>query len=69
MKYELLGTVNTVMELIELLHDNAVNEDALVTNSGAKCHVIAQTNEEGEIANIIFEDNDYSDEWNEEEEI
>ena len=65
MKFELLGTVNTVKELVDLLHDNAVNEEALVTTCGAKCHVIAQTNE-NEITNIILEDDDYTDEWNEE---
>lgn len=65
MKFELLGTVTTVKELVDLLHDNAVNEDALVSTCGAKCHVIAQTNGK-EITNIILEDDDYSEEWNEE---
>lgn len=69
MTYELLGTVKTVRELVDLLHDNAINENASVHTCGVECHVIAQSNEKGNVINIIFEDNDYTDEWNEEEQL
>lgn len=66
-RYEFLGTATTVKELDDLLRDNVINEDAVVTAAGATCHVIMKYNEDGKVTNIIFDDDNYSDEWNEEE--
>ena len=65
-KYEFLGKAFTVGELVELLHDNAVNEDALLHLSGVECNVIVEYNANEEITNVILDDDDYSEQWNEE---
>lgn len=64
--FEFLGRVKTVGELVELLRENCVDEDARVFASGAFCHVILKHNGRGKVTNIIFDDDDYSEEWNEE---
>ena len=64
--YELLGTPKTVGELVELLRENIIDEDAIITAAGATCHVISKYDEDGKVTNIIFDDDDYSEEWNEE---
>lgn len=67
MKYECLGTVKTVKELIDLLTENAVDEDATVTASGAECNVIIGYDQfNGTTLTVTFEDDDYAELWNEE---
>ena len=64
--YEFLGMPKTVGELVNLLRENVVDEDAVITSMGAACHVISKYDKDGKITNIIFDDDDYSEEWNEE---
>lgn len=64
MKYDFLGTVKTVGELVELLHENAVDENASITAAGAECHVMMGYDNKGNII-ITFDDDDYSEEWSE----
>lgn len=67
MKYEWLGKVKTVKELVDLLTENAVDEDATVTASGAECNVILGYDQfTAKSLSITFEDDDYADLWNEE---
>lgn len=62
-KYEYMGTVTTVKELVDLLHDNAVDEDAEVLAMGCLCHVIAKCKGD-KVVSITFDDEDYAAEWN-----
>ena len=64
MKYEFLGDATTVADLVRLLHENAINEDAIVSACGAHAHVIAQYDDKGNATHIIIDDDDYSDDWN-----
>lgn len=63
--YELLGIPKTVGELVELLRENVIDEDAVITAAGATCYVISNYDKDDKIINIIFDDDDYSEEWNE----
>ena len=68
MKYQFIGKAKTVKELVNILRENVVDEDATVTAMGAECNIIIGYDENnGNVVSVVFEDEDRSEEWNEEE--
>ena len=63
-----LGVASNVGELIELIKEFDIPNNATLTAAGADCHVIVKMNEDAEISVVTFDEKDYSEEWNEYEE-
>ena len=61
-----LGIAKNVKELIELIKEYEIPNTATLTAAGGDCHMIVNTNENAVISEIIFDEKDYSEEWNEE---
>lgn len=60
-----LGIAGNIGELIELIKEHNVPNDAMLTAAGGDCHMIVRTSEYTGITEVIFDEKDYSDEWNE----
>lgn len=61
-----LGIARNVSELLELIKEYDIPKTAILTAAGGDCHMIVNTNENAVISEIIFDEKDYSEEWNEE---
>jgi hypothetical protein len=64
-----LGIASNVKELIEMIEEYNIPGTATLTAAGGDCHMIVNTNEDAEISEIVFDEKDYSEEWNEEMEV
>ena len=68
-RFEFIGKATTVGELIDLFRDNGVSEDNPLYLTGVECNVIVEYNvETGEVTQVMLDDDDYSELWNEENE-
>lgn len=61
-----LGIAKNISELLELIEEYNIPKTATLTAAGGDCHMIVNTNKDAEISEIVFDEKDYSEEWNEE---
>ena len=61
-----LGITNNVGELLELIEEYNIPRTATLTAAGGDCHMIVNTDDNAVISEIVFDEKDYSEEWNEE---
>lgn len=57
--YKNIGFVNNVGELLELIKENNIPNDAPLSAAGEDCNVIINTDKNGKINGIVFDGNDY----------
>lgn len=61
-----LGIASNVKELIEMIEEYNIPGTATITAAGGDCHMIVKTDNNAVISEMVFDEKDYSDEWNEE---
>ena len=61
-----LGIAKNVNELLEIIEEYNILKTVFLTAAGGDCHIIVNTDKNGVISEIIFDEKDYSEEWNEE---
>ena len=64
-----LGIAGNVGELLELIEEYNIPNTATLTAAGGDCHMIVNTDKNAEISEIVFDEKDYSEEWNEEYDV
>lgn len=62
--YVNLGTVVNIKELLEMIEKHNISDATMITAAGAECHIMVNTDKNV----MVFDDDDYADEWNETEE-
>ncbi len=60
--YKHLGIAGSVKELISIL--KGLPKESSLSAAGGDCHVIIQVDSDGICKNVIFDEKDYSEEWN-----